>query len=78
MRRQRRGSYPSKYAIHSRHENNIDHWIQDTLHIISEGILIKLLVPKWAVPFRKRFKEVMLGFDELEVHYKLPTREIRD
>jgi len=43
---------------------------KDTLHLVSEGFLVKLLVPEWAAPYRKRFREVLFAYDELERHMK--------
>ena len=40
---------------------------QDTLHTVSDGMIIKVLVPKWASPYRKRWREVFFAYDELEV-----------
>ncbi|KZV61166.1 cytochrome P450 [Peniophora sp. CONT] len=41
---------------------------KDALHVVSEGVTIKLSVPKWALGLTQRFREVDLSFSELERH----------
>ena len=45
---------------------------KDALRVVSEGVLIKLLVPKRAVGLTERFREVDRAFTELEVTLPLP------
>ncbi|TCD65732.1 hypothetical protein EIP91_002261 [Steccherinum ochraceum] len=60
----RRMSWNEEFSASAKGKGELS--FKDTLHTVSEGFLIKLLVPEWAVPFRKRFREVILGFQELE------------
>ncbi|KAG2042615.1 cytochrome P450 [Suillus americanus] len=38
---------------------------KDALHTVTQDLTIKLLVPKWAMGFTKRFRRARLAFDEL-------------
>lgn len=40
---------------------------KDTFRIVSEGMMIKLTMPKLALRLTKRFRQVDLAFNELEV-----------
>jgi len=40
---------------------------KDALRTVTQGFTIKILVPKWALGFTKRFRLTRLAFDELQV-----------
>jgi len=40
---------------------------RDALHATLQGIVIKVLVPTWAMGFTKGFRHTRLAFDELQV-----------
>lgn len=44
---------------------------KDALRIVSEGVIIKLAVPKRALGLTRRFREVDCAFKELQVRYIL-------
>ncbi|ESK89419.1 cytochrome p450 [Moniliophthora roreri MCA 2997] len=39
---------------------------KETLHEVSNGLLIKLALPKWVMGFNERFRRVRLAFEEIE------------
>ncbi|TCD65735.1 hypothetical protein EIP91_002264 [Steccherinum ochraceum] len=43
---------------------------KDTWHDVSEGFILKVLVPKWATHFNKRVRQAHFAFDELERYIK--------
>lgn len=44
---------------------------KDALRIVSEGVIVKLAVPKRALGLTQRFREIDCAFDELEVMFIL-------
>jgi hypothetical protein len=40
---------------------------RDALHATLQGIVVKVLVPAWAMGFTKSFRHIRLAFDELQV-----------
>ncbi|THH31054.1 hypothetical protein EUX98_g3138 [Antrodiella citrinella] len=50
------------------YEHALEVTMPDTLHTVSDGFIVKLLTPKWAVPYKKRFRQVIFAFEELERH----------
>lgn len=40
---------------------------KDALHVVTESLTTKLIVPNWAMTFTELFRHVSLAFKELEV-----------
>lgn len=41
---------------------------KDALHIVSSDVFIKLVVPKWAMGWTQRFRNVQIAFEELRLY----------
>jgi hypothetical protein len=39
----------------------------NALHIVSYGVVVKIIVPDWAFGLTQRLRDTRLAFDELEV-----------
>ncbi len=48
-----------------------DSAIQDALHIVSTDVILKAVIPNWAMKLgpTKRIRNVVTAFDELEVRF---------
>ena len=40
---------------------------KEALHIVSTGIVTKMIVPNWALGFTQQLREIRLAFEELQV-----------
>jgi hypothetical protein len=40
---------------------------KEALHVVSSDVMIKMLVPNWALGLTQRLRNTRLAFDELEV-----------
>ena len=43
---------------------------KDALHVVTNDIILKLVVPSWALGLTPRLRKVKLGFEELHVRLR--------